>query len=98
MAGRVKAASLLTLRWQDCPGSSGWGGVITGVFPKCIHRGLCDYGRLRGTTAGFEDGSDQKPWNIDKLQEEAGEGMKMESSPRASRKETPPTDTLVLAQ
>lgn len=45
---------------------------------------------VRGTAAGFEDGSDQKPWNMDKLQEEAGEGMKMESSPRASRKETPP--------
>ena len=53
---------------------------------------------MRGTAASFEDGNDQKPWNIDKLQEEAGEGMKMESSPRASRKETPPTDTLVLAQ
>lgn len=53
---------------------------------------------MRGTAASFEDGNDQKPWNIDKLQEEAGEGMKMESSPRASRKETDPTDTLVLAQ
>lgn len=53
---------------------------------------------MRGTAASFEDGNDQKPWNIDKLQEEAGEGMKMESSPRASRKETDPIDTLVLAQ